>query len=121
MDHDFGTAVIEGTEVSRIAVEGELDLTTVELLEPSADAAIAAARPVLVDLSKCPFLDSTGLRLILIIHEGLADATELGTPMAIVARSPGVRRLFSVTSIDRRIPVVATEEEAATALGEAGR
>jgi anti-sigma B factor antagonist len=121
MDHTFSTEAIEGTEVSRITIEGELDIATVEQVEKAADAAIAARRPVLVDLAKCPFMDSTGLHWIVLVHEALVDDGGLETPMAIVARSSGVRRLLSVTTIDERIPVFRTEEEALGALRERAR
>jgi len=117
MDHTFSTEAVDGTEVSRISIEGELDIATVEQVEPAADAAIAAKRPVLVDLAKCPFMDSTGLHWVVLVHQALAKDTELAAPMAIVARSSGVLRLLSVTSIDERIPVFRSEEEALTALG----
>ena len=121
MDHTFSTEAIEGTEVSRISIEGELDIATVEQVEKAADTAIAARRPVLVDLAKCPFMDSTGLHWVVLVHQALADDVGLDPPMAIVARSSGVLRLLSVTMIDERIPVFRTEEEALTALREGAR
>jgi anti-anti-sigma factor len=117
MDHTFRTEAIDGTEVSRISIEGELDIATVKQVEPAAEAAIAAKRPVLVDLAKCPFMDSTGLHWVVLVHQALADDAGLDAPMAIVARSSGVRRLLSVTTIDERIPVFGSDEEALTALG----
>ena len=117
MDHTFSSEVIDGIEVSRITIEGELDIATVEQVEKSADAAIAAERPVLVDLAKCPFMDSTGLHWVVLVHEALANDVGLDAPMAIVARSSGILRLLSVTTIDERIPVFRTDQEALRALG----
>jgi anti-sigma B factor antagonist len=116
MDHTFSTEAIDGTEVSRISIEGELDIATVEQVEKAADAAIAALRPVVVDLAKCPFMDSTGLHWIVLVHQALTDEVGLDAPMPIVARSSGVLRLLSVTMIDERIPVFRTQDEALTAL-----
>jgi anti-anti-sigma factor len=118
MDHTLSTETIDGTEVSRISIEGELDIATVEQVEKAADAAIAARRPVLVDLARCPFMDSTGLHWVVLVHQALTDDMGLDAPMAIVARSSGVLRLLSVTTIDERIPVFRTEGEALTALGD---
>ena len=89
MDHTFSTEAIDGTEVSRISIEGELDIATVEQVEKAADAAIAARRPVVVDLAKCPFMDSTGLHWIVLVHQALTDEVGLDAPMAIVAQSGG--------------------------------
>ncbi len=116
MDHTFSTESIDGTEVSLISIEGELDIATVEQVEKAADAAIAARRPVVVDLAKCPFMDSTGLHWIVLVHQALSHELGLDAPMAIVARSSGILRLLSVTTIDERIPVFRTEDEALTAL-----
>lgn len=121
MDHTFSTEEIDGTEVSRISIEGALDIATVEQVERAADAAIDAERPVLVDLAKCPFMDSTGLHWVVLVYQALAKDVGLDAPMAIVARSSGVLRLLSVTTIDERIPVFRTEEEALAALGEQQR
>jgi anti-anti-sigma factor len=121
MKHTFSTQLIDGTEVSRISIEGELDIATVEQVEKAADEAIAAERPVLVDLAKCVFMDSTGLHWVVLVHEALATEAGLDAPMAIVARSSGVLRLLSVTTIDKRIPVFTTEDEALAALGERGQ
>jgi anti-sigma B factor antagonist len=50
----------------RVAVSGELDLSTVARLEEMIDVAITqGARSILLDLSKVSFLDSSGLRSIL--------------------------------------------------------
>lgn len=118
MEHTFSTEVIDGTDVSRISIEGELDIATIEQVEKSADAAIAAERPVLVDLAKCPFMDSSGLHWVVLVHEALAKDVGLDAPMAIVARSSGILRLLSATTIDERIPVFASDEEALRALVE---
>ena len=116
MDHTFSTEAIDGTEVSRISIEGELDIATIEQVEKAADAAIAARRPVVVDLAKSTFMDSTGLHWIVLVYQALTDEVGLDAPMAIVARSSGVLSLLSVTTIDERIPVFRTEDEALTAL-----
>ena len=59
-----------------LAVDGELDLGTAEPLRESLlDAIQANGRGVAVDMTKCSFIDSTGLRILveaarLLGHEG---------------------------------------------------
>jgi uncharacterized small protein (DUF1192 family) len=53
-----------------------------------------------------------------LVYEALVKDVGLAVPMAIVARSSGVLRLLTVTSIDERIPVFRHEEEALRALVE---
>ena len=48
-----------------IAVEGELDMNTATDLERELEGPLAAAQsPLLIDLSRCEFIDSTGIALI---------------------------------------------------------
>jgi anti-sigma B factor antagonist len=117
MDFKVSTSRVNDGDGLLICVEGELDLGTVKRVEGAAEAAISERCPVLLDLSKCPFIDSTGLRLVLQIHRALMDGGGTSVPMAIVARSPSVRKLFSLTAIDRSIPVFHTRDEAVEALG----
>ena len=123
MHFELEVSPIGDGDVLLIAVEGELDLATVEKLKGPAELAISGRRPVILDLSGCPFIDSTGLRLTLQLHNGLHNALSngagTGAALAIVA-NPRIRRFFSLTAIDRSVGVFSTRDEALDALG-AGR
>ena len=93
-----------------ICVEGELDLATAGQLQGDADAAIADRRPVVLDLHRCPFIDSTGLRLVLHLHKGLTEG-DPPEPLAVVA-PPSIRKLFWMTAIDQSVPVFSNREQA---------
>jgi anti-anti-sigma factor len=99
-----------------ISVEGEFDLSTADQVQRPAELAISAGRPVLLDLSKCPFMDSTALRLVLKIRKGLTDADQSSVSMAVVA-SPAVRKYFSITAIDQYVPVFLSRGQALESLG----
>ena len=73
---------------------------------------------MILDLSECPFIDSTGLRLTLHLHNGLSNGDAPSAALAVVA-NPRIRRLFSLTAIDLSVGVFATRDEALDAL-EAG-
>ena len=48
-----------------ITVEGELDMNTATDLEHELEGPVAAGQaPLLIDLSRCEFIDSTGIALI---------------------------------------------------------
>ena len=98
-----------------ISVEGEFDLSTAEQVGRRAELAIAAGRPLLLDLSRCLFMDSTALRLVLKIHKGLTDGAGRSAPMAVVA-SPAIRGFFSLTAIDLTVPVFFNREQALDSL-----
>ena len=52
-----------------VAVYGEIDLAAQDRLRAALGAALAAAGPVVVDLSGCTFMDSTGLHALLDARE----------------------------------------------------
>jgi anti-sigma B factor antagonist len=88
----------------RIALRGELDLSTVNQVEEELTRA-ETARPSLIvlDLGSLSFLDSTGLRLIVTADQ---RAREQGRRMAIV-RGPGsVDRVFTITKLGDRLEIV---------------
>jgi anti-anti-sigma factor len=115
MDFEFETSPIADGNALLIAVKGELDLATVEQLKGPAELAISERRPVIFDLSECPFIDSTGLRLVLHLHNGLSNGDAPSAPIAVVA-NPHIRKLFSLTAIDLMVAVFATRDEALAAL-----
>jgi anti-anti-sigma factor len=102
-----------------ISVEGEFDLSTTEQVRRSAEGAISEGRPLLLDLSKCPFMDSTALRLVVQMHKRLSSGPESGAPMAVVA-SPAVHSFFSFTGVDLNVPVFLSQEQAVEYLRASG-
>jgi anti-anti-sigma factor len=59
--------------VSVVAVRGELTLATVGRLQPAFEAAVAAGRPVVIDLFEVSFMDSQGLFAMLVLRKRLAE------------------------------------------------
>jgi len=102
MDFKLSTATV-------VSVEGELDLSTTEELAEPTRLAVNAKCPLVLDLSACTFVDSTGLRFVLHAHTALA---ETGTPMAVITDNAHVRDLFALTAIDLSVPVFANLDEA---------
>jgi stage II sporulation protein AA (anti-sigma F factor antagonist) len=100
---------------SRFAVvraEGEIDLSNAEDLA----GALGSSRctdsdGVVLDLVGVPFMDSSGLRAVLVA------ANELRPTLAVVI-SPGspVLRLLELAEVSDRLPAYATEDEAIAAL-----
>lgn len=95
----------EGHRV-RFALSGELDLANACTAELKLEEALSSRRPVLIDLSKLEFLDSTGIALLV---------TALGRPAArriefVPSETPGVRRVLSLTGLEERLPYVTFED-----------
>jgi anti-anti-sigma factor len=103
LDRKIETTVYRGTRV--VAIEGELDMSNA----PELQAALRSAprEPLIVDLTRCAFLDSHGLRALLV------GARDRPGRMPLVC-SPGnpVRRLLEIAATNRLYRVVATLDEA---------
>ncbi|HEX4482417.1 MAG TPA: DUF6328 family protein [Solirubrobacteraceae bacterium] len=92
-----------------LRLEGELDLASSPILERALEAAEVTQTPLLVlDLDALSFVDSTGLRVILLAHEA-ARNREQG--FAITPGSPQVQRLLSITSVAEHMHVLAAPDD----------
>lgn len=96
-----------------VEIEGDVDIATVGDLEAPVIRAIEQGRrPVILDLTECPFMDSSGIRLVLRANRLLQpDGNGHGGLLAIIARDH-VASVLRLTSVDKVIPVVASRGEA---------
>ncbi len=102
-----------------IAVRGELDLSTAPELEgPLEDAVAAGNTSVLVDLSGCEFIDSTGIALIVRAWQRLdRDADGEGEGRVVICSyNDQVRRVLEITGLELSIPIHGTRDEALASL-----
>ncbi|MGZ4114191.1 MAG: STAS domain-containing protein [Actinomycetota bacterium] len=93
-----------GADVAIVTVSGDLDLSTAPELDRSLTGVQANGRPVVLDLRRVSFMDSSGLRVILAAD---ARARSAGTRLVLVEGPPGVQRVFQLTLLDRRLEFVA--------------
>jgi anti-sigma B factor antagonist len=103
-------------DVYVVRVAGEVDMSHEEELRAELrDAVEANAKGVVVDLTECEFIDSSGIRALLLSREeqGAGRGAER---LAVAASSDQILRILSVMGLDRVIPIRPTTEEAAAAL-----
>lgn len=99
-----------------ISVRGELDLSTAPDLEDPLNQALEAGEgSVLVDLSECEFIDSTGIALIVRAWQRL-ESGENGRALVICSQNDQVRRVLEITGLELSIPVHTTRDEALAAM-----
>ena len=92
-----------------LRLEGELDLASSPILERALGAAEVTQAPLLVlDLDELSFVDSTGLRVILLAHEAARSRAQ---EFAITPGSPQVQRLLSITSVAEHMRVIASPDD----------
>ena len=98
-----GTTCVVATEwlasgVPVVSVDGELDLTTASTLEETLlTLPDHAADSVIVNLGRCSFMDSRGLRVLLAARERLEHSNR---PLVVVCGNPDLLRVLKVTRVD---------------------
>jgi len=99
-----------GDGVVQVSVSGEVDLYTAPALKGALREAIdGGGRRVLVDLSQATFIDSTTLGVLIGAVKRLRP---LGGELAIACRDPNIRKIFSITLLDRIFEIFPTPDEA---------
>jgi anti-sigma B factor antagonist len=103
-------------DVYVVRVAGEVDMSHEEELRRELRAAAAAdTRGIVVDLTECEFIDSTGVRALLVSSQAQQSEGDRER-LAVAASSEQILRILSVMGIDQVIPILPTVEEAAGAL-----
>ena len=115
----FETSSAEVDGVRVVAVRGELDLSTAPGLQETLDSALEDPRAsILIDLSECEFIDSTGIALIVRAWQRLEGdgSSGSGVRLAVCADGDQVRRVLEVSGLDQSIPLRPTREDGLAAL-----
>ena len=83
-----------------LALTGELDVDSANKLEEAVREVCASGTGLVIDLRKVTFMDSTGLR-VLIVAGALCE--EMGHELRII---PGedIQRILEMTGLDRVLP-----------------
>jgi anti-sigma B factor antagonist len=100
-----------------VSVAGELDQGTApELRSALGETLGIPSVSVLVDLSDCEFIDSTGLSLLVEAKRRLAEERR---GFGVCCPDADVRRLLELTGIDEAVGLFNTRDEAVAALSNA--
>ncbi|WP_411152871.1 STAS domain-containing protein [Streptomyces sp. A30] len=97
-------------DVALITVEGYLDVdTATEFQHHLANQLHHGRRHFLLDLSAVPFMDSSGMNIILRVYQ---EARTLPGSVHIISPTPAVRRILDLTGVSITVPVSEGLEEA---------
>ena len=122
---DFRMDTTVDGAVVRVAVSGEIDLTTAPLLDEglaaaatapaashdgsaggpdtgTADGPLGAAADVVLDLRGLDFIDSSGLGVLITHHKALLEA---GRRLVIESPSPPTLRVLVISGLDRVLTI----------------
>jgi len=85
-----------------LSIDGELDISTIPLLEQQIEATHASPTPLTLDLSGLTFMDSSGLRLLIELNE---RAQREQWALSLVApRHESANLVLRMTGADSALP-----------------
>jgi len=115
----FDVADEQVGEVRVLSVSGELDLGTAPQLEQPLEEALATEGSLLIDLSACEFIDSTGIALLVRAWQRLDGETvkDSGGRFAICGLNDQVRRLLELSGLASSLSIHPGRDEAIASLG----
>ncbi|MGW5559011.1 STAS domain-containing protein [Micromonospora sp. NPDC003944] len=92
-----------GRRCTVVEARGELDMATAPQLRDNLQQLIDSGdRQVVVDLAGVGFIDSSALGTLVVMFKSLGD---VDGRLSLAAVQPGVRRVLSITSVDRVIDI----------------
>lgn len=92
-----------------VVVEGEIDLATADELSAALDHALSnGTEHLVVDLNQSPFMDSTGLKTLVMAQRRMAEQDR---ELVIAVEGGPISRLIDVSGIESSIRVVALAED----------
>jgi anti-anti-sigma factor len=95
--HSFDHAV-------HLRVRGDVDIATAPLLE-QAIATVPPNTSTIVDLSECPYVDSSAISVLVKAHKRFPDEF-----CVVVPEDARIRRIFSITSLDTVLHIEASAD-----------
>ncbi|MGW3097993.1 STAS domain-containing protein [Streptomyces sp. NPDC001102] len=104
-------------DVALITVQGYLDAdTATEFQHHLANQLHHGRRHFLLDLAEVPFMDSSGMNIILRVYQ---EARVLPGSVHIISPTPAVRRILDLTGVSLTVPVSESTEEALALVDQA--
>jgi anti-sigma B factor antagonist len=92
-----------------VGLRGELDLLAAPVLQAAIDSPeIIGSEMLVLDLRDLRFVDSAGLRVILVAHE---RSQQRGQAFALSRGSAQVDRLLSIAGLDEHLRIIESPDE----------
>lgn len=89
---------------ARLALVGELDMATVPRVQQAFDALLEqGARSLIVDLSGVSFIDSSGLRMFIMLNDRAAGE---GFSLGLIRPTDRSLAVFQITGAEQNLPFV---------------
>lgn len=95
---DFAVDVDQRADCVVVSVAGELDMATADTFGDAVGAIASSTPHVVLDLSECTFVDSSGIRVVV-------ETIKRAESVSIVASEPAVLRALEITAVDTMVSV----------------
>ncbi len=92
-----------------LTVNGEVDLATAPVLDAAIADAWTPPQPLIIDATELPFMDSTGLGVLV---KAALRARDEGGQIAMAAVGSRVHKVLAITGLDQHLAIYPTVEEA---------
>jgi anti-anti-sigma factor len=102
-ESEFSVNVTSENSTEFVAVHGDVDLATVDVLRAQLTGAIERAAKVVLDLREVAFMDTQGLAAVI---EAEQASSASGTHFVVVRAPQTVHRLFEMIGLSERLTVV---------------
>ena len=109
---EFRVSVFRASGSSVLAVAGEFDLASAGRFQQARDVVLADPGGVVVDLSECGFIDSTGISCVI---QTVQLAQKAGRPFALVGSAMRLK-VLELVGLPELVPYFHTRNEALQAL-----
>lgn len=109
---EFRVWVVRASGSSVLAVAGDFDLAGAGQFHEARDEALADDGAVVVDLTECAFIDSTGISCVISTFQLAGNA---GRPVALVGSALRMK-VLELTGLPELVPFYDTRDEALAAL-----
>jgi anti-sigma B factor antagonist len=117
MDGELSVSVRRERGAVIAEVAGEVDLSTVAGLREHLSGLAVNGQPLIIELNRVTFIDSTGLGVLVSVAR---QAAAHSSTLHVVCSQPNTCRLLELTGMDRRIPLSATVDGALILLTASG-
>ena len=107
--------VEKAEDVHLVKIEGDIDGTTSEALREKLSDYLSSNSLMVIDLSKCAYISSAGLRVLLIIAKQL---TRIGGKGALARLSKELEDIMEMTGFEHIFPAYKDVETAVKALSK---
>jgi anti-anti-sigma factor len=100
-------SISEVQNATILTVVAEIDIANADAFREELDTVVGEGRNAIVSLADCPYIDSSGLRVLIALARRVGDSLSL-----VVVPGTQIRRVFEITSLTNSMRVFASVDEA---------